>query len=91
MTGIGRCVKGILVIGAAGAVALPNSASSDTRTGRPSATTAATADQWRATDRSMLDLVEDGYELVTVVATSPQVRTYLVNLARSQSVRRMPR
>ena len=33
-------------------------------------------DQWQTTDRSMVDLVEDGYELVSVIASSSQARTY---------------
>jgi hypothetical protein len=35
-------------------------------------------DQWRATDRSMAELVDDGYELVSVVAPSGQSNTYFL-------------
>src|SRR6516162_1107203 len=36
-------------------------------------------DQWRTTDRSMLDLVDEGYELVSVIVTSSQVRVYFLS------------
>jgi len=39
---------------------------------------APTDEQWRPTDRSMAELVEDGYELVSVIAPSNQTRTYFL-------------
>src|SRR5262249_14373378 len=41
-------------------------------------TDGAAADQWQATDRSMAELVENGYELVSVVAQSGQSHTYFL-------------
>lgn len=35
-------------------------------------------EQWSATDRSMAELVEDGYELVSVVASPGQSHTYFL-------------
>jgi hypothetical protein len=35
-------------------------------------------DQWRPTDRTMVDLVEEGYELVSVIASSNRSRTYFL-------------
>jgi hypothetical protein len=35
-------------------------------------------DQWRTTDRSMLDLVEEGYELVSVIVTQSRARVYFL-------------
>jgi hypothetical protein len=35
-------------------------------------------DEWRVTNQSMLDLVDDGYELVSVVSSSNQSRTYFL-------------
>jgi hypothetical protein len=35
-------------------------------------------EQWRTTDRSMAELVEDGYELVSVVAAAGQSQTYFL-------------
>jgi hypothetical protein len=43
----------------------------------PGASTA--GEQWVTTDQSMLDYVEDGYELVSVVGTSSQVRLYFLS------------
>ncbi|MFO1152819.1 MAG: hypothetical protein U1E42_04000 [Rhodospirillales bacterium] len=34
--------------------------------------------EWRRTDRTMLDLLAAGYELVSVVAASPQTRLYFL-------------
>ena len=41
-----------------------------------------TSDQWQQTDKSMAELVEDGYELVSVVAPSNQTRTYFFRKPR---------
>jgi hypothetical protein len=38
----------------------------------------AAVEQWRASDRSMAELVGDGYELVSVVASSGQSYTYFL-------------
>ena len=35
-------------------------------------------DQWRTTDHSMLDLVEEGYELVSVIETPSRARVYFL-------------
>jgi hypothetical protein len=35
--------------------------------------------QWKATDRSMLDLVEEGYSLVSVMAVTPGSHTYFLS------------
>lgn len=39
-------------------------------------------DQWKATDRSMADLVDDGYELVTVIPSAPHARSYFLKSRR---------
>jgi hypothetical protein len=36
------------------------------------------SDQWRSTDRSMAELVDEGYELVSVVAPSNRARIYFL-------------
>jgi hypothetical protein len=41
-------------------------------------TRASTDEQWRPTDRSMAELVAEGYELVSVIAPSNQARTYFL-------------
>lgn len=38
----------------------------------------ATVEEWQATDRSMLDLIEDGYEVVSIISPSSQTRTYFL-------------
>jgi hypothetical protein len=35
-------------------------------------------DEWQATDRSMLDFVTDGYDLVSVISPSLQTRVYFL-------------
>jgi hypothetical protein len=45
----------------------------------PAAPPVIDGDQWRTTDRSMLDLVDEGYELVSVIVTSSQVRVYFLS------------
>ncbi|HEV2552104.1 MAG TPA: hypothetical protein VGU20_32650 [Stellaceae bacterium] len=57
-----------LAVGAAVMPALPAAAETDS----------AAVEQWRATDRSMAELVDDGYELVSVVAASGQSHTYFL-------------
>jgi len=41
-------------------------------------TDGAAVEQWQATDRSMAELVENGYELVSVVAPSGQSNIYFL-------------
>jgi hypothetical protein len=57
-----------LAFAASVALALPAAAEMDN----------AAVEQWRATDRSMAELVEDGYELVSVVASSGPSHTYFL-------------
>jgi hypothetical protein len=57
-----------LTVAASLALALPVAAETDS----------AAVEQWRATDRSMAELVGDGYELVSVVASSGQSHTYFL-------------
>jgi len=57
-----------LTVAASVALALPVAAETDS----------AAAEQWRATDRSMAELVDDGYELVSVVAASGQSHAYFL-------------
>ena len=38
----------------------------------------AAGEQWQATERSMAELVDDGYELVSVVASSGQSQIYFL-------------
>jgi len=44
-----------------------------TPAGRPT-----NVDEWQATDRSMLDFVRDGYDLVSVISASLQTRVYFL-------------
>jgi hypothetical protein len=60
-------------------LALPAAAAADS----------AAMEQWRATDRSMAELVDDGYELVSVVPSSGQAHTYF--LRKPGKVARVPR
>ena len=57
-----------LAVAASVALALPVAAETES----------AAVEQWRATDRSMAELVDDGYELVSVVALSGQSHTYFL-------------
>jgi hypothetical protein len=57
-----------LAFAATAALALPAAAETDS----------ATVEQWRSTDRSMAELVEDGYELVSVVAAAGQSHAYFL-------------
>ena len=57
-----------LAVAASLALVLPVAAETDS----------AAAEQWRPTDRSMAELVDDGYELVSVVAPSGQSQTYFL-------------
>jgi hypothetical protein len=41
-------------------------------------TSSASAEQWRSSEKSMVEFVEDGYELVSVVAPSNQTRFYFL-------------
>jgi hypothetical protein len=54
-------------------LALPVAAETDS-----AAVEHAAVEQWRATDRSMAELIEDGYELVSVVAAAGQSQTYFL-------------
>jgi hypothetical protein len=36
-------------------------------------------DYWQAVDKSMMDLLQEGYRLVSVVAPSPQLRIYFLS------------
>lgn len=57
-----------LTLGASLALVDPAAAETDTTVG----------DQWRQIDKTMSELVEEGYELVSVVAQSSQTRTYFL-------------
>jgi hypothetical protein len=61
-----------LAVAASVTLALPVAAETDN----------AAVEQWRATDRSMAELVEDGYELVSVVASSGRSHTYFLRKPR---------
>jgi hypothetical protein len=61
-----------------GALACCGSAWGQTAPYSPAETSTA-GEQWQTTDRSMLDLVEDGYELVSVVGASAQTRLYFLS------------
>ena len=63
-----RALSLALAFAASVALALPATAETD----------GAALEQWRATDRSMAELVDDGYELVSVVASSGQSQTYFL-------------
>jgi hypothetical protein len=71
MRGGARCLA--LAFGATVALALPVAAETDS-----AAVEHAAVEQWRATDRSMAELVEDGYELISVVAPAGQSQTYFL-------------
>jgi hypothetical protein len=71
MRGGARCLA--LAFGATVALALPVAAETDS-----AAVEHAAVEQWRATDRSMAELVDNGYELVSVVASSGQSNTYFL-------------
>jgi hypothetical protein len=45
----------------------------------PPPAASATGEQWQRTDRSMLDFIEDGYDLVSVVGASSQTRLYFLS------------
>src|SRR5438477_1645359 len=45
-------------------------------------TNAPATEQWQSTDKSMAEFVEDGYELVSVLAPSSQTRTYFLRKPR---------
>jgi hypothetical protein len=64
----------------AGALCLALAAAASVALASPVAaeTDSAAVEQWRVTDRSMAELVDDGYELVSVVASSGQAHTYFL-------------
>jgi len=53
-------------------------------------TDGAAVEQWRATDRSMAELVDDGYELVSVVAASGQSHAYFLRKPGKVARRQVP-
>lgn len=36
-------------------------------------------DEWQPTDKSMVDLLQEGYQVVTVMSPSPQLRVYFLS------------
>jgi hypothetical protein len=64
------------LIAVAGMAALSKSGWSETAPAAPSGTG---GEQWQTTDRTMLDFVEDGYDLVSVVPSSSQARIYFLS------------
>ena len=69
-----RC-SAVLMLAAGAALALCSQGRSQTAPIAPP--TAATA-EWQTTNRSLLDFVVDGYDLVSVVSPSPQTRLYFL-------------
>jgi hypothetical protein len=68
----------LVVVG--GAVVLSKIAWPQTMPATSPPVASVTGEQWQTTDRSMLDFVEDGYELVSVVgATTSQTRLYFLS------------
>jgi hypothetical protein len=66
----------LVVVG--GAVALSKIAWSQTMPATSPPVATSTGEQWQTTDRSMLDFLEDGYDLVSVVGSS-QTRLYFLS------------
>ena len=72
-----RLVARVIVV--IGIVALSGKTWPETGPAAPPVIAPVDGDQWRTTDRSMLDLVDEGYELVSVIVTSSQVRVYFLS------------
>src|SRR6516162_11932360 len=71
-----RWVAGVIVL--IGIVALSGKTWPETGPVAPPVIAPVAGDQWRTTDRSMLDLVEEGYELVSVIVTQSRARVYFL-------------
>jgi len=67
-----------LILVAAAVLALSDRGWSQTALVTPPAASA-TVEEWQTTDRSMLDLIEDGYDLVSVISPSSQTRVYFLS------------
>jgi hypothetical protein len=63
----------------AGAAALSERGWSETAPATAPAVASVTVEQWQTTDRSMLDFVEDGYDLISVIPASSQARIYFLS------------